>query len=272
MSQRSYPLCPAPFCPLLALPTEIRLHILSYSISYPNLHDAFLRARRIDREARDAWDEDGPAACAPKPNIPTYTPPILLVCRTITEEALDQLFRTPLIIEPSCPGSYTGKEFFITEFIGVELLKRIRYAEIKLRGINYFLLMDLVDAWKENSGLECITLRIQGSLTEKSDYEYWETGLQGCGLDAKDRTLEFSVRKARTNLDTKIRQLHEVEMWIDEWTFKAVEEYVVSSQGQDSYWSPERSRKYAIRYWDTYKKEVLAFLTEVSLTPGTYGS
>jgi hypothetical protein len=248
---------------LLTLPTELRLQILSSCISFPNLISAFALIRERDKDFAAQHSDMGPVVTMPKPSIPTHTPAILLVCKQLTTEALDVLFRTTFVIEPTFPRSYTGKEYFITEFVCLDVLQRIRYAELKLRSLNYFLLLDLTDLWRDDNNLQVLSLRIQEPRTRNLHAGVTEHP-QNYGKNSDEPMFEFRLGDVRGDTGAGMRLVEQAEAWIAGWSATADEEFRMLST-ENQYWSVETAR----RFWDTFQKEMVAFLMELCLAPGT---
>ena len=135
--------------------------------------------------------------------------------------------------------------------------------EMKIRGLNYFLLMDIADIWKENRDLRSITLRMDAKPPIDTRKSPWKP-IESYGEQTDDSIFEFRVSEARLRMDSCMQQLKDMELWIDDWAIKASEEYRLANQG--GLW-PESPT----RYWDSYKKEIIAFLAEICLESGSAG-
>jgi hypothetical protein len=119
---------------LLSLPADIRIIIYSYALTWPNLSDAFALTQKAQGIALKDYEHlSSPLCTIPRTPVRTTTPTILLLNRQITAEALDVLYRTPLVIPKPPPYSYVASRYYdIFEFVPETLLQSAWRVELVL--------------------------------------------------------------------------------------------------------------------------------------------
>lgn len=136
----------------LDLPGEIRLIIYAHSL---NPNEYVSGYRQIENLLAAETDRTrGPVCTYPRPHMKRYTPPILLLNKRITMEALDVLYRIPLTLYGT-PNTYsTMRQMDITEFISEHLLQHIRYGVLRLDSASKHFVLPLLDIWGAGNSLE----------------------------------------------------------------------------------------------------------------------
>lgn len=138
--------------PFLDLPGEIRLIVYAHLLD-PNEYVGGYR--QIENLLAAETDRTrGPVCVYPRPHVECHTPPILLLNKLITMEALDALYKIPVTLystPSSCFSVYTVE---ITELISEHLLQRIRHAILRLDNASKHLVLPLLDIWSAANNLE----------------------------------------------------------------------------------------------------------------------
>ncbi|OCL09968.1 hypothetical protein AOQ84DRAFT_8802 [Glonium stellatum] len=119
---------------LLSLPADIRIIIYSYALTWPNLSDAFALTQKAQGIALKDYEHlSSPLCTIPRTPVRTTTPAILLLNRQITAEALDVLYRTPLVIPKPPPYSHVASRYYdIFEFVPETQLQNAWRVELVL--------------------------------------------------------------------------------------------------------------------------------------------
>ena len=135
----------------LDLPVEIRVIIYEYLL---NPNDYVRGYRQIETMIAAHTDRSrGPSCADPRLYVERYTPSILLLNRQITSEALDVLYRIPLILYGT-PTTYLAmRQMDITEFISEGLLQNIHYGILRLESANKHFVLPLLDIWGQRNKL-----------------------------------------------------------------------------------------------------------------------
>lgn len=152
----------------LELPPYLRDDIYRLLLEYPKLNPSFERCEKEEdrSEAKKCEAERLRPHCTlpyPRPP-PMRTPPILLVCRQITAEALPILRNTTFVLDREPPYSEVlGREMNITDFIGEETLKEMEHVELRLdidgRPRVWSWTIDLLlDVWAAGHSLKRLTV------------------------------------------------------------------------------------------------------------------
>ncbi|KAJ6129839.1 hypothetical protein N7512_002619 [Penicillium capsulatum] len=133
------------------LPAEIRLMIYRYSLK-PN---RYVRGyRRIMAYEPEYGPTGGPSCMYPRPYVERSTPPILLLNKQITKEALEVLYRIPLDLHPTPSPYFTMRQMDIAEFISEHLLQRMHYCSLYLPGANKNFVLTILDIWGQGNQLK----------------------------------------------------------------------------------------------------------------------
>lgn len=153
----------------LELPCEIRLIIYTYALNPNEYKKAY---RKVIAYANDTDRLRGPSCAHTRPYVERYTPPILLLNRQITTEALQVLYQIPLHLYGTPSTQYTMRQMDIAEFISEGLLQKIRHAVLKLRSPNKHFVLTLLDIWGARNCLETLDVYLPERSTMSG--RHWE--------------------------------------------------------------------------------------------------
>ncbi|KAL3456512.1 hypothetical protein BJX64DRAFT_293988 [Aspergillus heterothallicus] len=115
---------------LLALPPEIRLQIYPYLLNPNTYTTAYTRITQLTSQAyAEAHSKHTlakiPSATLPRFYVTRHTPPILLVNRQISREALAVLYETELELRGTPATYFVFRQMDVAEFICETLLQRV---------------------------------------------------------------------------------------------------------------------------------------------------
>jgi hypothetical protein len=118
-----------PLSLFLALPPEVRNCIYDAGLEWPDLPGL---AKGIS--AKQSAIVDRPLCTIPRPHFGSMsTPPLLLLNRQITSEALEILYQKPFIMDSTPPYiPQLAKPMDITEFISESTLQNLRFVILKM--------------------------------------------------------------------------------------------------------------------------------------------
>jgi hypothetical protein len=160
--------------PLLALPPEVRDCIYDAALDWPDL-SGFAKAVPSQPDATiDHENSEQPLCTIPRPHFGSMsTPSLLLLNRQITSEALEVLYRKPLVLDSTPPYvQQFARPMDITEFIGESTLQNLRFVVLKMDldqrlsgavGARSWLktIEMLLDIWFLKSNIEKVQVEIQ---------------------------------------------------------------------------------------------------------------
>lgn len=136
----------------LDLPGEIRLIVYAYLLD-PN--EYLGGYRQIENLLAAETDRTrGPICIYPRPHVERHTPPILLLNKKITMEALDVLYKSPVTLYSTPSACFSVYTVEITELISEHLLQRIHHAILRLDSAGKHLVLLLLDIWSAANNLE----------------------------------------------------------------------------------------------------------------------
>lgn len=123
----------------LNLPPEIRNMIYNRCVDYPSCRDLFnsYYAQDEKRRKHNGSEMNRHQMLEPsmkfEPDIPLYTPTVLLLCKQITREALS-ILRTRVFVIDRIPPWVMGhpSPLPLTSFISVRTLQSVRFLEIRI--------------------------------------------------------------------------------------------------------------------------------------------
>lgn len=138
----------------LDLPPEIRLIIYSYSLN-PN---EYVKSYRKIYKTVALAATGPPLSQNPRLYVERHTPPILLLNKKITGEALPVLYRKPLNLYGTPSTYFTMRQMDIAEFISEHFLQRIQFGALRLYVPNKSFVLELLDIW--GAGNQLIRLDI----------------------------------------------------------------------------------------------------------------
>jgi hypothetical protein len=158
---------PAPS--FLLLPPEVRDCIYDAALSWPVISDlAKTVPLEPDATVHGCWEQ--PLCTVPRPRYgPMSTPSLLLLNRQITSEALEVLYRKPLILDTTPPYiPQLGQPMGIPEIISETTLQNLRFVVLRMdldqrQSARYWfkIIEMLLDIWFVKNNLEEVQARIQ---------------------------------------------------------------------------------------------------------------
>ncbi|KAH8795097.1 hypothetical protein F5882DRAFT_480553 [Hyaloscypha sp. PMI_1271] len=158
---------PAPS--FLLLPPEVRDCIYDAALSWPVISDlAKTDPLEPDSTVHGHWEQ--PLCTVPRPRYgPMSTPSLLLLNRQITPEALEVLYRKPLILDTTPPYiPQLGQPMGIPEIISETTLQNLRFVVPRMdldqrQSARYWfkIIEMLLDIWFVKNNLEEVQARIQ---------------------------------------------------------------------------------------------------------------
>ncbi|KAE8447698.1 hypothetical protein EG329_010505 [Mollisiaceae sp. DMI_Dod_QoI] len=173
--------------PLLSLPPEIRNEIYDFSIEWPNFTDLFARIHEYQDFLQDQESSKWAPLCRiTRPQMaPMRTPSILLLNRQLGSEALDSLYKKPLIIDSPPPYvPQLTRPMDITQFISEVTLQNLRFVVLKMdlnhqrnrmSGAAWLKTVEmLLEVWFERNCLEWI--EVQANYNPPSKALGWTFG------------------------------------------------------------------------------------------------
>jgi hypothetical protein len=156
---------------LASLPRELRDMIYLYAVDYPccrTLFDTYYRQDCNPRQGRQK-------------RVDLYTPAVLLLCRQITQEALESLRLRPFVIDRLPPWVFGhDRPLPITDFISIPTLQSVAFVEFKVTfgegkyGSGHVwldVLKDILAAWSERNSL--VELRVMFKLAHLDNPNLW---------------------------------------------------------------------------------------------------
>ncbi len=160
-----------PASPLLALPPEVRDCIFDAALNWPNLSDL---AKTITSQSDATLGLEQPLCTIPRPRYEAMsTPSLLLLNRQITSEALEVLYRKPLILDSTLPYMpQLGRPMDIPEIISESTLQNLRFVVLRMdlglgqkrSARNWYKTVEiLLDIWLVKNNLEKLEVRVQWS-------------------------------------------------------------------------------------------------------------
>ncbi|KAH9991092.1 hypothetical protein F4779DRAFT_609760 [Xylariaceae sp. FL0662B] len=187
--------------PFLLLPYHIRDDIYSLVLAYPDLEPVFGRFEASLRKTAEQQEKTRQPKCTfpvPKASAGTlHTPPLLLVNRQITAEALQALRDKPFVLTRYAPYSaMLAQPMDITEFISEYTLRSTYHVVLK---IDLFgdarawckTVEVLLDTWVAGNCLRKIEVWVHGRTVEGVPVQ-WEKGFEKWALMALSKIRNFA--------------------------------------------------------------------------------
>lgn len=153
----------------LALPPEIRLQVYPHLFNPSKYRSSYRCITRLTEEAEeeakshcsdDAQRRTIPDVSLPRIYLDRSTPPILLVNRQITSEALPVLYGTTLTVS-STPTTYLAMwQMDLAEFICETLLQRMQFVVLKLTFPEKYFVFELLEIWGVRNELRRLVLLV----------------------------------------------------------------------------------------------------------------